>query len=78
MERSTDTLKDFGDFITKSFVAISGNDKSTVVEIFGKVSFIEGDEVAFVTEAMSEKEAEAKISALTEKGISVKSRIRLL
>lgn len=78
MERSTDTLKDFGDFITKSYVAISGNDKSTVVEIFGKVSFIEGDEVAFVTEAMSEKEAEAKISALTEKGISVKSRIRLL
>ncbi len=78
MERSTDTLKDFGDFITKSYVAILGNDKSTVVEIFGKVSFIEGDEVAFVTEAMSEKEAEAKISALTEKGISVKSRIRLL
>lgn len=78
MERSTDTLKDFGDFITKSYVAISGNDKSTVVEIFGKVSFIEGDEVAFVTEAMSEKEAEAKISALTEKSISVKSRIRLL
>lgn len=78
MEKSTATLKDFGDFITKSYVAISGNDKSTVVEVFGKVSFIEGDEIAFVTEAMSEKEAEAKISALTEKGIDVKSRIRLL
>ena len=78
MEKSTVTLREFGDFITKSYIAISADDKSAVAEIFGKVSFITGDELAFVTESMSERDTEAAIARLCAKGIAVKSRIRLL
>ena len=77
MEKSTATLKDFGDFTARNYVAISG-DKAIVTEVFGNVSFIAGDEVAFVTEKISEAAIEAALSTLAEKGATIKSRIRLL
>ena len=77
MEKSTETLKDFDEFTARSYVAISG-DKAAVGEVFGRVSFIDSDEVQFVTEEMSERDISLALAALETKGASVKSRIRLL
>ena len=77
MEKTTETLRDFGDFKARNYIAISG-DKKDVNEIFGNVTFIDCDECAFVTEAMTEKAVESAIASLCDKGATVKSRIRLL
>ena len=78
MEKSTATLKCFDTFTARNYVAVSGCDKNAIGEIFSDASFIAGDELAFVTEAMSEADVDAALSALEAKGASVKSRIRLL
>ena len=76
MEKSTATLRDFSEFKTRNYIAISGD--RAAADVFGKVTFIEGDEVAFVTEEISEGFAEDALAKLCAKGITVKSRIRLL
>ncbi len=65
----------FCDFVCKSYVATSATPEK-VREIFGDVTLLgTGDEVAFVTEEMTESEISARLSRL---GAPVLSRIRFL
>ncbi|MBQ7386716.1 MAG: homoserine dehydrogenase [Clostridia bacterium] len=77
MERTEETLP-FESFEAKSYIALSGVSRATVSEVFGEVGFIDTDEVSFITKKISEGECERLIGALTEKGATLLSRIRLL
>ncbi len=61
------TLKDNKDYKCKFFARVT-NDKASVSDVFGNVTFVETDgvtgEVAFVTEQMSEREFNDKIAKL--------------
>jgi homoserine dehydrogenase len=78
MEKSCENLVDFSEFVTKSYIAVTEGDKEIIRSLFGEVSFIAGEELAFITTEMSEGAQDEAISALTKAGITVKSRIRLL
>ena len=79
MVKTTDGIFDFGKFVCKSYVSVKGGCENCVKGAFGEVKFIDGgDEIAFITGEMSEEDVNAAIDALTKKGISVNSRIRLL
>ena len=79
MVKTTEGVRDFGDFVSKNYVSVKGGCQNCVKGAFGEVSFIDGgDEIAFITSEMSEKDVNAALDALTAKGISVNSRIRLL
>jgi homoserine dehydrogenase len=78
MEKSCENLVDFSEFVTKSYIAVTEGDKEIIKSLFGEVSFIAGEELAFITPEMSEGALDEAISALTKAGITVKSRIRLL
>lgn len=79
MVKTDEGIRDFGKFMCKSYVAVKGGCQNCVKGAFGEVSFIDGgDEIAFITGEMTEEDTLAAIDALTKKGISVNSRIRLL
>ena len=79
MTKTCENVRDFGDFKCRSYVSVKGGCENCVKGAFGEVSFIDGaDEIAFITAEMSEKDTNAAMDALTAKGISVNSRIRLL
>jgi hypothetical protein len=78
MEKSCENLVDFSEFVTKSYIAVTEGDKEIIKSLFGEVSFIAAEELAFITPEMSEGAQDEAISALTKAGITVKSRIRLL
>jgi homoserine dehydrogenase len=79
MVKTDEGIRDFGKFVCKSYVAVKGGCQNCVKGAFGEVSFIDGgDEIAFITGEMTEEDTLAAIDALTKKGISVNSRIRLL
>ena len=75
MNKTAEGVSDFDGYVCRSYIALSGIDKSKVAEIFGEVSFIDCDECAFITSAMSESEVCAKLDA---SGAECLSRIRLL
>lgn len=72
------TLKAFSDFKSRNYIACCKGSESLVNELFTSHEFIESSECAFLTDKMSENELESKLSALSEKGVSVFSRIRVL
>jgi homoserine dehydrogenase len=69
-------LTDFGDFECRHYVSAEGIDEEKLSEIFGEIQVIcnEG-EIAFITEAMKEKDVNEKIAL---SGAKITSRIRLL
>ena len=71
--RRTETLASdaFGEFECARYVALPAGNEAKATEVFGKVSFIEGEECAFITEKMSENEAERKLSLLGTSPLSV-------
>ena len=79
MVKTCDGILDFGSFASKNYVSVTGGCENCVKGAFGDVSFIDGgEEIAFITREMSESDVLSAIDALTKKGISVNSRIRLL
>ena len=79
MVKTTDGVSDFSDFVCKNYVSVKGGCENCVKGAFGEVSFIDvGDEIAFITSEMSEKNVNTALDALTAKGIEIRSRIRLL
>ena len=79
MVKTTEGVMDFSGFACKNYLSVKGGCENCVKGAFGEVKFIDGaDEIAFITGEMSEGDVDAAIDALTKKGISVNSRIRLL
>ena len=79
MEKDNDFLLPFSDFVSRSYVALDMCDRAVISEIFGNVMFISSEgECAFITDEMKEGDILARISSLADKGISLRSRIRLL
>ena len=79
MERSTDGVRDFGDFESRSYIAISGGCPDCIRAAFGEVQYISAEgETAFITRSMKESEALLAIEALAARGAELKSRIRLI
>lgn len=77
--RGTETLCDFADFEARQYIAICGADKGAIKKAFGSVQVINnGEELAFITGMISEKNAKKAIEELKKLGATVKSRIRLI
>ena len=74
-----DGARDFSEFESASYIAMTGVCPMCVKSAFGEVQHIETEgECAFVTSVMSERETEKAIKELTDKGGVLKSRIRLI
>ncbi len=70
---------DFSEFVCRSYVAVVGGCENCIKEAFGEVDYIDSEsERCFITKEMSEKDTLSAIKKLTDKGIELKSRIRLL
>ena len=80
MEKTSDGVKDFSEFSSRTYLAMTGVCPMCVRSAFGEVKIIEsGDECSFITEAMSEAEIDSAIEKLAaERGGACVSRIRLL
>ena len=79
MKKTKDGTLPFGSFACQSYIAVKGGCQNCVKGAFGEVQFIDADgEIAFVTSKMSEEKTEAALKALSDKGIEIKSRIRVL
>ena len=79
MNKTDEKLLPFSDFEAQSYIAVKGGCENCVKGAFGEVQFIDAEgEIAFITAKMSEAETEAAIKALSDKGVEIKSRIRLL
>lgn len=74
----TEDIADFSEFECRSYVALSGVGAKAVSAVLGDVRFIEGEELAFITERLSEKKICEALEKLTENGATVLSRIRLI
>jgi len=73
-EKTTE-ISDFGGFVCKNYIACPKGSEDAVEKAFGNVKFIESCECAFISEDISETEAELKLKALN---VPALSRIRLL
>jgi len=79
MAKSAEAALPFEGFACRSYVAVKGGCENCVKGAFGEVQFIDADgEIAFITAKMTEKDTEAALKTLSDKGIEIKSRIRLL
>lgn len=77
--KSSDALADFGEFKSRSYIALSGIGREAAEKELGTLQVIgEGEELSVVTELMSENEILAAIDRLEKSGAELKSRIRLL
>jgi len=73
-----DDAHSFADFTSRSYIAVKDISRADITKVFGQVSFIDTDEVSFITTEISEGEAEEKLSEIEKLGASVLSRIRLI
>ena len=79
MNKTDEHLLPFSDFESQSYIAVKGGCENCVKGAFGEVQFIDAEgEIAFITAKMSEAKTEEALKALSDKGIEIKSRIRLL
>ena len=80
MVKTTEGVRDFDDFKSRSYIALEGGCPECVKRAFGEVQLIEGaGELAFISSKMSEREVALAIKRLFEdSGAVVKSRIRLI
>lgn len=77
--KSGEALADFGEFKSRSYIALSGIGREAAEKQLGALQVIgEGEELSVVTELMSENEILAAIDRLEKSGAELKSRIRLL
>ena len=72
---NTPASDSFKEFESKKYVSLPTGNEDKVTQIFGKVSFLESEECAFITEKMSENETDEKLTAL---GVDALSVIRFL
>ena len=79
-EKTAEGVKSFSDFVCRSYVAIEGASRESIYEAFGyDVTFIDGEERAFITPALSENMLECGLKTLVEADhAKILSRIRLL
>ena len=79
MIKTTEGVRDFDDFKSRSYIAITGGCPTCIKSAFGEVQIIEGvEEIAFITAKMSERDTLEAIRKLEERGAEIKSRIRLI
>lgn len=71
----SDKIADFGTFACKNYIACKNGIDAEIGKIFGEVSFIDGEECAFITSVLTENEVNEKLALLSCKPLS---RIRLL
>lgn len=77
--KSEEGLLDFADLKARQYVALKNTDASSVTAAFGDVQFIlNGEEISFITKAISERETVEAIEMLKQSGADLKSRIRLI
>ena len=77
--KSEEGLLDFADLKARQYVALKDTDASSVTAAFGDVQFIlNGEEISFITKAISERETLEAIEMLKQGGADLKSRIRLI
>ena len=78
-EKTAEGLSDFGDFVSKNYIAVKSADKNTVENAFGSVQYIhEGEELAFITSPLREGDVTSAIGMLEKSGANIQSRIRLV
>ncbi len=79
MTKTSEGILPFESFACQSYVAVKGGCENCVKGAFGEVQFIDAEgEIAFITKKMTESETETALKALSDKGIEIKSRIRVL
>ena len=79
MIKTADGVLNFEDFVCQHYIALSGADEKMISDAFGASEVISsGEEICIITKAMAEKEVVEIIDGLSKRGVSVKSRIRLL
>ena len=79
MIKSAEGVLSFENFVCQHYIALSGADEETISNAFGTAQIISsGEEICIITKAMAEKGVVEIIGNLTQRGVSVKSRIRLL
>lgn len=79
MIKTDEGFADFAAFKSRNYIALSGVDASAATAVFGNAQVIsEGDELALITPEISEAQVTEAIAALTARGATLKSRIRLV
>lgn len=75
-----DMPNDFDSFASPGYISVTGVDRSAVGVVFGAVEFIENadGEIAFIHEAMSEREQADRMTRLEACGAKLVSRIRVM
>ncbi len=73
-----DNVKEFDSFTARHYLAFDKSAEKKLVEVFGKLDFIESEDAAAITEELPESEVNAKIKSLENAGFSLLSNIRLL
>ena len=70
---------DFGFFVCRNYIALSGVDENAVNVVFGDVEYIEkcDSELKFMTSRMTERDIENNIKRLCAFGAEMRSRIRI-
>ncbi len=72
---SKSAAESFSSFTSRKYISVSGVSREKIAEVFGNVCFLETNELAFITDAVSERATEEGLSRL---GASVLSLIRFL
>ncbi len=79
MERSEESALPFSDFSSRTYLALSGASKECILNVLGDAKVIENEnELAFITEEMTERQLDEKLALLSESGARLLSKIRLL
>ena len=73
-----DNVRDFDSFTSKHYLAFEKGAEATVKNVFEKLSFIDGEDCAFVSEFLSEADIKEKIGKVETLGCKLLSHIRVL
>jgi len=73
-----DAVCDFDSFVSRHYLAFDKAAEKKLTEVFGKLDFIESEDAAVITEALSESEINEKIKSLSDAGFAPLSNIRFL
>ena len=73
-----DNVRDFDSFTSKHYLAFEKGAEATVKNVFEKLSLIDGEDCAFVSEFLSEADIKEKIGKVETLGCKLLSHIRVL
>ena len=77
--KNDEILDDFSSFECRNYISFKGAAEKDISEVFGEVECVlNGDEIFFITNTVSEKICSELIQKIIEKGAKFKSRIRLV